>query len=222
MAGISLVAEALRPRPHAASALADPQLEKLIPERFGAWEVDALSRPLVRPSDDHGRLVGAYDRLLERTFVDERGYRVMLSMAYLSSAFDGSSLQVHRPEVCYRYSGYMVEEPKSGLLDLPERSLPVTRLKAWMPGRIEPITYWVVVGNKVYGHHGELRRERIRAAMRREVLDGALIRLSSIDADRERAYRQHEQFGRQLAIALDAGRRPRVFGAASPDRSERL
>jgi EpsI family protein len=213
MAGTAAIARLARPLPLAPDEVTDPHFEAWFPSRFGVWSVDPVTRPLVRSTDPQGKVLGVYDRLFERIFVDARGYRVMLSMAYLARAFEGSSMQLHRPEVCYRYSGYQVGELRTGQLRLQDRALPVTRLLATMPGRTEPITYWVLVGSDVVGEHNEMRKRRILASLRRVWLDGLLVRISSIDPDVARAYGIQEEFADALAAALDDSDRARVFGA---------
>jgi EpsI family protein len=212
MAATAVLAQLARPRPVADGEVPDPHLDALVPSAFGSWTVDPLSRSFVRPTNEQGKVLGVYDRLFEQTFVDSRGYRIMLSMAYLARAFQGSSLQVHRPEICYRYSGYQVGESSVGEFRLDDRVIPVVRLQAQLPGRPEPITYWILTGREVIGEHGQMRKRRILAALRREWLDGMLVRISSIDPDTERAYRIQQEFAQAFAQALPPASRARVFG----------
>jgi hypothetical protein len=54
---------------------------------------------------------------------------------------------------------------------------------------------------------------KLRAGLRGEILDGMLIRVSTIDRDAERAYRLQAAFADALVRAIDPGYRVRVIGA---------
>lgn len=208
----------MRPRALSADEVVDPQLDRLFPTACGTWRVDPLAGAFVRASDERGRVLGVYDRLLERTYIDPDGYRIMLSAAYVANAFDGPALQVHRPEICYRYAGYRVGPTEPVRVDAAGRAIPAVRLRADLPGRAEPITYWIVVGNTVADDHTELRWQRIRANLTRRVLDSLLVRVSSIDADEARAYRMQDGFAAAMAASLAPASAARIFGATAPAR----
>jgi hypothetical protein len=61
--------------------------------------------------------------------------------------------------------------------------------------------------------HAKLRRQRILAALRRQTLDGMLVRVSSIDRDTPRAYRKQFDFTAALAESMPAAERARLFGS---------
>jgi EpsI family protein len=208
LCGTAVLAMLARPASPAGEAL---DLASLFPSRFGPWRTDALTSAFVRPSDHQGKVLGFYDRVFERTFVDDQGYRVMLSVAYLANAFEGSALQMHEPEVCYRFAGYQVVDSQDMRLSIDGRAVAATHVVAQLPGRPEPITYWILAGG-TGGGHAALRRRRIVAALRREVLDGMLVRISSVDADPARAYRVHAAFAGDMARAMAPAARDRFLG----------
>jgi EpsI family protein len=225
MVGTTALGTIGRTDPPEPGEVAEPRLDTLFPQAFGRWRVDPLARALVRPTDQNGKVFGVYDRLFEQTYADDRGYRVMLSVAYVAHAFEGSGLQLHRPEVCYRYAGYAIGPTRDERMPLlGSADLAITRLEATLPGRREPITYWVLVGGEVIGDRQTMRKRRIVAALRRQTLDSLLVRVSSIDPDAERAWRLQSGFADELAAALPAAERARVFGAtsASPRTSAAL
>ena len=197
-----------RPRVRSAHA---PRLA--FPERFGIWQVDAMSRPLVRPPGEQGKVLGFYDAVFEQTFVDVHGYRVMLSMAYIADLFEDGALQLHQPGVCYRYAGYRILGEYESVARIAGRDIPVTRMYAQLPGRPEPVTYWIGAGG-VVGNHAALRRQRIRAAFKLESLDGMLVRLSSIDADAARAFGRQVELSEALALAMSPVDRTYFIGQA--------
>lgn len=208
MAGTALVAQWAR-----ATRSADQPavvLDTLVPQAFGGWELDALSRDFVRPAARDGLLYGLYDQLLERVYINRQGYRVMLSMAF--GAEQSASLQLHQPEVCYRYSGYSVSPTEETPLALAGRVVRATRLQAQLPGRPEPITYWMVLGGLPATDLSAIRWRRVELALRRQPLDGLLVRVSSVDPDRQRAYALQAGFADSLVRALPVAERDKVVG----------
>jgi EpsI family protein len=151
-----------------------------------------------------------YDQVLERTYLDGEGHRVMLSVAYGRQQSVG--LQMHRPEVCYRAGGFHVQGIRAGQIRLGGRTLPVTRLFASLEGRPEPITYWRLLGDEVVADESQFRLRQLSLGARREIPDGLLVRVSSIDADVPAAYRIQERFVRDMAAAMDPVQRRRVLG----------
>jgi EpsI family protein len=137
----------------------------------------------------------------------------MLSVAYGTE--QSAALQLHRPEICYGSDGFEVTQLHAASLDLQPGTLPVTRLHASMLGRSEPITYWTLLGDTVVGDTGAFWARRWASSLRGEVLDGMLVRVSSIDPDPASAYRLHASFVRQLWRSMAPRWRERVFGVAS-------
>lgn len=209
LGSMAVLAEVARPRrtPRSRNPV---RLEDVFPNRFGDWRLDETMQAFVRPADEQGRIYAVYDQVLERAYLDTAGERVMLSAAFGSE--QSPALQVHRPEVCYAASGFRITGKRNESLALDERSLPVTRLHASMPGRSEPITYWTVLGDKVAADGGAFRWEQMRSAMRGDILDGMLVRISTIGRDPEASYRVHTRFASALLQAVPAQHRARVFG----------
>ena len=199
-----------KPRRHVDVNAPKVDLDSIFPSRFGTWRLDTASQAFVRPSAQQGKRYGIYDQVLERTFVNARDQRVMLSVAFGSE--QSASLQLHRPEVCYRASGYEVRGTHAATLQLVERRLPITRLQAELPGRPEPITYWTVLGGAVVADEGSFLIRRLSFAARRELLDGMLVRISSIDPDAAGAFELHRVFAEDLSLALAPANRDKVIG----------
>lgn len=191
-------------------AVNGPPLEQVFPRRFGDWQADSGAEMFVRPAREQGRYLGVYDQVLERTYVDAKGERVMLVAAQGSEQSAG--LQLHRPEVCYPGNGFRVSGLQAVALPVGGRELPGTRLHAVMPGRSEPITYWTVLGGEVVADSAEFRWRQLQFGLRRRLLDGMLVRLSSIEPDPGRAYALHLRFANELAAALKPADRPRILG----------
>ncbi|WP_341890495.1 exosortase C-terminal domain/associated protein EpsI [Variovorax sp. YR752] len=188
-------------------------LDHLLPDRFGDWSIDREAAVYVRAADARGRQVGFLDQVLERSFLDARGARVMLSVAYLGA--QSSGMQLHRPEVCYRAAGFRVGDLAHASVDLGSGPLPITRLLAQMPGRPEPITYWMVVGGEAVLSQEQGWSDRLRRAWQRIGRDGVLVRISSIDGDVERAFRLHDRFAADMAATLAQAERELLLGSRS-------
>jgi EpsI family protein len=214
MAGAAVLAEVGKPRRSEAEAAALAiRLESVFPRAMGGWQVDATRDMFVRPADQQGKVYGFYDQVLERVYVGPEGEQVMLSIAY--GAEQSASLQVHRPEICYAGGGFKVQGLHREAMALAGQSVSVTRLHATRPGRSEPITYWTVLGGEAVQDGGSFRLRQLAFGLRGHMLDGMLVRISSIDADAQHAYQVHERFAQALAAAIDPAMRPRVIGGAT-------
>jgi len=96
---------------------------------------------------------------------------------------------------------------------LPDKTLPVRHMVARLGARIEPVTYWLTVGDIVVVTGREQARAQWRYSLRRLIADGMLVRVSSIDNDSTQAFQRQGQFIREMRAAFDAAWLPRVFGA---------
>jgi EpsI family protein len=203
----ALLGMAMRPR-RLADAGAPLELQGMFPVRFGSWQEDKVAAAFVRPADELANRL--YAQLLERTFVDAQGRRVMLSVAY--GREQASGLQLHWPEVCYRYGGFSVHGKHLAAVSVDGKDLPVTRLVAELPLRPEPVTYWSVLGHERIPDANTFRLRQLAYAVRREIPDGLLVRVSSIDPLAERAYALQAAFIDELLRAMAPPDRLRVIG----------
>jgi len=196
-----------------------PALDDLFPRAFPRWRADEGAEMLVRPTRETAREEegGLYDQVLQRTYVAADGARVMLLAAV--GAEQSAGLQLHRPEVCYPGNGFRVEDLHGDTLQAAERRIPCTRLLASRPGRSEPVTYWTVLGQRVVADAGEFRARQLHFGLRRRLLDGMLVRVSSLDSDREAAYALHTRFAAALAQALAPRARDKVLGVVAEGRA---
>lgn len=199
-----------RPQPLAQERAQTP-LETLFPERFGRWQLDPAASALVRPAFEQAKQFQMYDQVLERTYMDEQGHRIMLSVAYGRQQSVG--LQMHRPEVCYKAGGFDIQGLAIGDIALAGgQSLPVTRLFASMDGRPEPITYWRLLGDDVIRDESQFKLRQLSLGATGVIPDGMLVRVSSIDVDVPAAHALQEAFVREMAQAMTATQKTRVLG----------
>ena len=210
--GATALVSAIR-APAAAAMETEPALDlaQVFPAHAGGWALDHHADVFVRPSAARAKVYGVYDQVLERIYVGADGARLMLCVAYGGRQTDG--LHVHRPEICYRSAGFEVSDLSRVPLQLAGRSVPASRLHAMRPGRAEPITYWTVFGARVENDPREVNWMKIRAAWQGRILDGMLVRVSSLDRDTARAHALQQRFADALVQAIDPRYRSRVIGA---------
>lgn len=187
------------------------QLETMIPQRFGDWQVDRSLAPLTVDPDTQARLDKIYNQTLSRTYINGDGLRVMLSIAYGGDQSD--NMGVHKPETCYTAQGFEVSAAAAGNVATRYGSLPVRRLYAVSGSRNEPITYWITIGNRATHPGMEQRMTQLRYGLTGMVADGMLVRVSTIDTDQRAAYAVQERFINAMLDALDARARLRLIGA---------
>lgn len=208
----AMAAQLMTPRQRLADALPRVDLAKVVPKRFGAWREDESVVPLMPDPTTAAQLATLYSQTLARTFVNEGGQRVMLSVAY--GGDQSRELQVHRPEVCYAAQGFQVQDRQKADLKLPSgRSIPVMHIAAKKGSREEPITYWVRIGKRIVRGNVEQGLARMSYGLSGSVPDGLLFRVSSIGADSDVEYELQRQFVADLIAALDPAYRGYFVGS---------
>jgi EpsI family protein len=186
-------------------------LTDLFPVAFAGWQADD-SLPVVLPSPDvQARLDQIYSQLLTRTYINTAGSRIMLSVAYGQNQSD--TTQVHRPEVCYPSQGFQLLAARDAELTIgAARRLPVRRIETRLNNRVEPVTYWLVVGDVAAVNRTQQKLAQLGYVVRGLVADGMLVRVSSIDSDVARSFELQNGFIRQLFAAIPPPAVERVFG----------
>ncbi len=185
-------------------------LEIMIPVRFGDWRVDESIIPLQVDAETQAMLNKIYNQTLSRTYVNSLGQRVMLSVAYGGDQSD--NLSVHKPEVCYYAQGFEIMKTFADELLTQYGNLPIKRLMAVKGHRNEPITYWITVGNKAVFPGIEEKLQQLRYGLSGSVPDGMLVRVSSIDSDKVKAYQLQTIFIQDLLSTVDVKGRTRLIG----------
>lgn len=208
-------AVALKPAPAARDAVATFQLEQMVPRSFGTWKVAPQANVQVVNPQTQELLDKLYSQVLTRVYVDDNGYRIMLSMAYGNDQRGG--LQAHMPEVCYPAQGFKLLSRERADLSTAFGTLPSRRLNTSLGARVEPITYWFNFGSQALASDSpwEKRMIELRFGLSGQVPNGILVRVSSIDGDTQGAYRQHERFIQDLIAAMTPTDRMRLAGLPS-------
>jgi len=197
----AVVAMTLTPHRLMANGKAVPELESLIPQQFGDWRHDELTDTLLVAPEQKANLPRYYSQMLLRTYIGSEGQRIMLSISYGNNQM-GQAFQAHRPESCYRAQGFTLIDSREAGLSLRNQTLKVRRLVAQHNTRIEPITYWMTIGDKPTLPGIPRKIEQLRHGLRGEIPDGMLIRVSTIGRDFEKAFMLHARFISDLQQAV--------------------
>jgi EpsI family protein len=213
MAVSAVAATYLTPTQHMSESRPGVLLDQMIPARFGDWTEEKIAATAVVDPQIADQLRRIYTQIVNRTYVNSRGDRIMLSIAYGTDQSDNS--QVHYPEVCYPAQGFRVTSTERGTLSLGQGAVPVKRLETNLQNqRYEPVTYWTTVGNKAVTTSIDKKMAEMRYGFSGTVPDGLLFRVSSIDRDAAKAFTVHEEFVRAMAGVLDSTARERLMGIA--------
>jgi EpsI family protein len=205
-------AKYLTPTHHMSQSRPSETLEHMIPARFGSWKQENTPIGGVVDPQIEEQLRRIYTQIVTRTYVNDKGERVMLSVAYGTDQSDSS--QVHYPEVCYPAQGFQLTSNEAGTLPLGNRNLPVRRLQAnFQKQRFEPITYWTTVGDQVVISKMDKKMVEMRYSLDGIIPDGLLFRVSSIDTDSSNAFRVQEDFVRAMAGSLSPVAHMRLLGS---------
>lgn len=211
MASASVVGVAVRPTPKVAAPGAPRYvLDTTVPRTFGDWrELPSQGVLLVNPQTQ-AMLDQLYSQVLTRTYVNGNGYRIMLSLAYGND--QRGSLQAHKPEVCYPAQGFALHANAAGTINTPYGDIQTRQLSTSLGPRKEPVTYWFTMGDTPVQSRWQQRLVELRLALSGEVPDGLLFRVSSIDDNPQRAFREHEAFANALLSAVPTRERTRLSG----------
>jgi EpsI family protein len=185
-------------------------LDTAVPDTIGTWQRDkAVVQQVVDPVTAEV-LNELYSQILSRTYVSRDGFTVMLSIAYGKNESDDKSL--HYPDVCYPAQGFRLSPPTYSHISLPGHELPVKRLHAERAGRQEPITYWIMIGEKVVLNAAEQKVAQLGYGVKGVIPDGMLVRVSSIGGDTARQWAVHAKFVNELNQTVSPQSRKRMFG----------
>jgi len=197
------------------TAQPDPNfsVEKLVPLQFAGWKVDPDIIPIAPSPDVQANLDKLYDQMLARTYVNERGQRIMLVIAYGGDQSD--SLKAHRQEVCYEAQGFAIRSMKNDSLHVDGGEVPIVRLHAQQGRRSEPVSYWFTMGDYVAMGRAERLARQVMYGFKGQVPDGMLVRVSNISADPAASYASHDEFLRALLSVIGPEGRQRLAGLAS-------
>jgi len=200
---------ALKPTMRVADLSSKFNLETDIPKAFADWKIDETIVP-VQPDPEKLALINKiYNQTLSRTYVNQKGERVMLSIAYGGDQSD--AMQVHRPEVCYTGNGFTMHDLTTVNFDTGYGVIPVKRVLATMDNRVEPITYWITIGNSVEKNPSLRKLQLLKFGLTGKIPDGLLFRVSSL-GEQESQYPIQQDFIQTLLKLITPEFRKRLIG----------
>ena len=212
MAASSVAGFALRPTLKADHA-PRYKLEEIVPTQFGEWKMLRDSGTQMVNPETKELLDSLYSQILSRTYVNAKGYRIMLSLAYGDDQRGG--LQAHKPEVCYPAQGFKLISNQPGELDTAFGNISVRRLSTRLDARFEPVTYWINVADTPVSNVLQKRMLELKLGLTGQVPDGLLFRVSSIDDSTPRAFVEQQAFVSGLLQAVSPVDRKRLAGLES-------
>ena len=189
-------------------------LEQQIPARFADWQLVPGGAVVEGSGEARQALASLYEQQIARVYRAADGSEVMLSLVYGRDQSSDLS-QAHRPEICYVAQGFQIEGREPITLSPLGQALPATRLLTRQGSRVEPLTYWMVVGDKVVRPGLERKWAQLGFALRKEIPDGVLLRVSSLDERGEHAFALQQRFLTALLAAVDPATRRLLAGAGA-------
>lgn len=211
MASASGLAWKMTPTVRLATIHGAIDLEHAVPATFGEWRQDTTVFGGVVNPQQEAQLKALYSQTLSRTYVNKRGQRVMLSIAYGEDQRD--AMQLHYPEICYPAQGFQLRGKQVARLDLPFGQIPVRRLETVLAEqRYEPVTYWTMVGERSTLGGIDKKVIEMSYGLKGIVVDGLLFRVSSIDRDTPSAFALQDEFVMSMMSAMSPAQRQRFAG----------
>lgn len=210
MVGALAGGHAIKPTVHIAESLPKVDLERIFPTDFGEWQLDRNVPATIISPDVEAMLSKLYAQTLSRTYVNAKGERIMLSVAYGGDQSDAT--RTHRPDVCYPAQGFQIVSAKTGSFAMPWGNLPVRHMKAVMGPRNEPVSFWFAVGERTAVTGTEQKLAQLSYGLKGQIPDGMLVRVSNIDRDEDASYALHHRFVVAMQQAMPAEWQSRVFG----------
>ena len=188
-------------------------LEEIILRSFGDWIVDPNVIPIPPAPDVQANLEALYTQTVSRTYVNSRGERVMLTVAY--GGVQSNALKEHLQEDCYTAQGFDIRNLSHDTLRFRGAAIPVTRMLAVRGRRSEPVTYWLIMGDRVFLGRLDRLMVQLRFGLSGRIPDGMVVRVSSISTDPTRAFKEHGEFISALLGGMRRGDVHRLLGSLS-------
>jgi EpsI family protein len=202
----------LTPRATWYDRLGRPDYQSIVPASFGDWvNTGESDGALVSPTQGEA-LRTIYSQMVSRTYVHRpTGRRIMLSLAY--GEVQQGATQLHRPESCYSSQGFAIKTLSPDRLTIGRRSLDVFRMTAVIGRRIEQVTYWIRMGDRlIAGSPLNLNLTRMEMGLTGIVADGLLFRVSEITPNVQASAQLQDRFVRDLLGALSSVQQTTLVG----------
>jgi EpsI family protein len=201
----AILAVKLTPTMHAVDTT--PDLENIIPTKFGEWTQIADPFTQVGLTTGGNDLASQlYDKIVMRTYANKNGDRVMLAIAYARE--QKQDIKIHRPEVCYVAQGFQLLSKTPNTIEmLSAKPIKALRLLVSNQSRYETISYWIRIGDDYPASGMSARLKILHDGLEGKVLDGVLVRVSTAISDpatAAEAYVKQEAFLAELVQATNS------------------
>jgi EpsI family protein len=120
-------------------------------------------------------------------------------------------MQVHRPEVCYKAQGFNIEGTEKVNIETGFGQIAGKRILAKLGNRIEPITYWIAIGDKVSFSSLQWKFEQFKYALSGKAAGGLLFRVSGIGETSE-VQPTVDSFVKDLLLTMSTSERKYLIG----------
>lgn len=177
-------------------------LEQMVPLQFGDWKALPQHDDVITSPEQEAFIKSIYSQTLSRVYADSQGHRVMLSIAYTRDQSDNAGTQSHKPEICYPAQGFQIVSKQIGVLDDGPEAGSVVRMVAVNGSRIEPLTYWLMIGHDRAVSHWDVKRWQMAYGLHDQIPDGLIFRVSVIGEDIRYGFALQQQFLQQLFSGL--------------------
>lgn len=194
-----------------ANAATAKDLHAMVPKSFGHWKLDDSAVPSPISANAALKATAAYAQTLARVYVDDSGHRIMLSLVYSQRQAD-ERWQMHRPEYCYAAQGFALRAIADERLVTTRGLLPLRRLQAERPGRLEAVSYWLTIGDEAVLPGLSRKWAQLRQRINGDAPDGMMVRVSSLDAAPPAAHALHNRFISDLVASLPENTARRFVG----------
>lgn len=215
MMATAIIALVLKPTHKLAAERQDFVLEHIIPKQFGDWKMDENSMQSIVNPQQEVLMNKLYTQTLTRNYVNDKGEFVMLVIAYGEDQSDNT--QLHYPEVCYPAQGFQIVSKVNSVVNTQLGEIRVKKLVATLSNRVEPITYWTTIGDKVVVGGKETKLEKLKYGFQGVVADGILLRVSTINPASQDAYALQSEFINALLSAVNHKHTKQIFGLSHVD-----
>lgn len=187
-----------------------PDLATMVPTKFKNWkEIKSPFNQVGLTTDKNSLVNQLYDGVLMRTYVNDKGDQVMLALAYARE--QKQDIKIHRPEVCYIAQGFEMLKQTTSNISMQQSQItqPVAmnRLLMRNQNRAEAVSYWIRIGDAYPSDGMAARMKILREGLHGKVLDGILVRASTVldeESDSNAAYETQEGFLKDLLNSLPA------------------
>lgn len=208
LAAASLGATAALPKP------VYPQIDARrfaawVPNDFGPWKFETASGVLLPTPDILATRL--YDDLVTKTYIQRGKPNVMMLIAY-NYRQDGI-IQIHRPETCYTAGGYALTPTEGLQLDVGQgRQVPAAFFTGVGPQQTEQVLFWTRIGPRFPRSWVDQRLAVMASNLAGAIPDGAMIRFSIADTDRQGSLETLREFVVGFLDAADGRLRRLLLG----------